>query len=278
MLVYSFPELSTGKLVKRYKRFFADIELENGEIVTAHCANTGPMTGICTPGATVYVSHSNNPKRKLKYSWELIEVDQTIVGVNTSLPNKVIGAMLEQRLLEPLEPYTSFKGEVKYGQENSRIDFLLTSEVAQTYVEIKNTTWAKGNLALFPDTVTTRGQKHLRELMAVMQEAPEQKEVSGDRPASKTTSARKSTKSGKTKSTKPEQSPKSSLPNLATKAALIYFINRHDCDRFTPGDEADPEYGKLFRAAIDRGVMVLPCRFEISPAGIKYLGLAELVI
>jgi sugar fermentation stimulation protein A len=168
MQVYSFPPLSAGKLVKRYKRFFADIELENGEIVTAHCANTGPMTGICEPGSKVYISHSNDPKRKLKYSWELIEVDQTLVGINTSLPNKVIGAMLEQRLLADLEPYTSYKGEVKYGNEKSRIDFLLTSATVQTYVEIKNTTWSKGSLALFPDTVTTRGQKHLRELIAVI--------------------------------------------------------------------------------------------------------------
>jgi sugar fermentation stimulation protein A len=249
MLVYSFPPLSAGKLVKRYKRFFADIELENGEIITAHCANTGPMTGICDPGSKVYISHSNDPKRKLKYSWQLIEVDQTLVGINTSLPNKVVGAMLEQRLLPELEPYASYKGEVKYGNEKSRIDFLLTDPTVQTYVEIKNTTWAKGDLALFPDTVTTRGQKHLRELMAVID---------------------------------PKAAAASDLPLLesaiTTKATLIYFINRHDCDRFAPGDEADPEYGRLFREAIEMGVMVLPCRFQISPQGIEYLGLAEIVI
>jgi sugar fermentation stimulation protein A len=279
MQVYSFPPLSAGKLIKRYKRFFADIELENGEIVTAHCANTGPMTGICEPGSKVYISHSNDPKRKLKYSWELIEVDQTLVGINTSLPNKVIGAMLEQRLLTDLEPYTSYKGEVKYGNEKSRIDFLLTSPTAQTYVEIKNTTWSKGSLALFPDTVTTRGQKHLRELIAVIDSDSRD---SGDRHATNSNpenteadlpllkTAQNPSTTTKTVKTKPTPA--------TTKAALIYFINRHDCDRFAPGDEADPEYGRLFREAIDHGVLVLPCRFQLSPQGVKYLGLAEIVI
>jgi sugar fermentation stimulation protein A len=294
MQVYSFPKLSAGKLIKRYKRFFADIELENGEIVTAHCANTGPMTGVCEPGARVYISHSNDPKRKLKYSWELIEVNQALVGINTSLPNKVIGAMLEQHLLAELEPYTSYKAEVKYGVENSRIDFLLTSPQSQTYVEVKNTTWSKGSLALFPDTVTTRGQKHLRELMAIVDQADhkvDHKEVDGQGLDPQTLTA-KSIKQKSAKKSAPEEltlfkiantsiEPPAVNPNQAkqvTKAALIYFINRHDCDLFAPGDDADPEYGRLFREAIDKGVLVLPCRFQITPTGIEYLGLAEIVI
>jgi sugar fermentation stimulation protein A len=279
MQVYSFPPLSAGKLVKRYKRFFADIELENGEIVTAHCANTGPMTGICEPGSKVYISHSNDPKRKLKYSWELIEVDQTLVGINTSLPNKVIGAMLEQRLLADLEPYTSYKGEVKYGKEKSRIDFLLTSATVQTYVEIKNTTWSKGSLALFPDTVTTRGQKHLRELIAVIDSTDSKN--SSDRHANDTNPENAEADLPLFKTAQTSTAPrvtKTATDPKTTKAALIYFINRHDCDRFAPGDAADPEYGRLFREAIDHGVLVLPCRFQLSPQGVKYLGLAEIVI
>jgi sugar fermentation stimulation protein A len=233
--VHTYTNLITGHLVSRYKRFFADIELDNGEIITAHCANTGPMTGVCKIGSPVLVSHHTNPKRKLAYSWEAIYLDEQWIGVNTSLPNRVIGHMLDHHLLPELEPYTTVKGEVAYGQEKSRIDFLLTngeSNSQRTYVEVKNSTWAIGSLSLFPDTVTTRGQKHLRELMSVMTED--------------------------------------------TSAALIFFINRGDCDRFAAGAEADPEYARLLKDAIAKGVKVLPCRFAIEPTKITYLGLANL--
>ena len=163
--VYTYPDLITGRLVSRYKRFFADIELENGEVITAHCANTGPMTGVCKLGSPVLVSYHPSPKRKLAYSWEAIYLDEQWIGINTSLPNRVIGHMLDRHLLPELEPYNTVKGEVAYGNEKSRIDFLLTNgedSSQKTYVEVKNTTWCMGSLALFPDTVTTRGQKHIR--------------------------------------------------------------------------------------------------------------------
>lgn len=233
--VHTYSELITGRLVSRYKRFFADIELENGEVITAHCANTGPMTGVCKLGSPVLVSYHPSPKRKLAYSWEAIYLDEQWIGINTSLPNRVIGHMLDRHLLSELEPYTIVKGEVAYGNEKSRIDFLLADPNSgkRIYVEVKNTTWCKGSLALFPDTVTTRGQKHLRELMSVITED--------------------------------------------TSAALIFFINRGDCDRFAAGTEADPEYARLLKEAIAEGVKVLPCRFAIEPPKITYLGLAELV-
>jgi sugar fermentation stimulation protein A len=233
--VHTYADLITGRLVSRYKRFFADIELENGEVITAHCANTGPMTGVCQLGSPVLVSYHPSPKRKLAYSWEAIYLDEQWIGINTSLPNRVIGHMLDRHLLSELEPYTTVKGEVAYGNEKSRIDFLLTDPNSgkRIYVEVKNTTWCKGSLALFPDTVTTRGQKHLRELMSVITED--------------------------------------------TSAALIFFINRGDCDRFAAGAEADPEYATLLKEAIAKGVKVLPCRFAIEPPKITYLGLAELV-
>ncbi|MEA5479253.1 DNA/RNA nuclease SfsA [Pseudanabaena galeata UHCC 0370] len=234
--VYTYPDLITGRLVSRYKRFFADIELENGEVITAHCANTGPMTGVCKLGSPVLVSHHPSPKRKLAYSWEAIYLDEQWIGINTSLPNRVIGHMLDRHLLPELEPYNTVKGEVAYGNEKSRIDFLLTNgedSSQKTYVEVKNTTWCMGSLALFPDTVTTRGQKHIRELMSVLTED--------------------------------------------TSAALIFFINRGDCDRFAAGAEADPEYARLLKEAIAKGVKVLPCRFAIEPPKITYLGLADLV-
>jgi sugar fermentation stimulation protein A len=235
--LYRYPQLYPGILHKRYKRFFADVELATGEIVTAHCPNTGPMTGVSTPGSAVQVSLSDNPQRKLAYTLELIQVDDhqpTWVGVNTALPNRVIKLALEKHLFAELGNYTHIKGEVVYGQDKkSRVDFFLTGEERPIYLEVKNTTWSAGTLALFPDTETTRGQKHLRELMALLPQS---------------------------------------------RAVMLYFINRGDCKEFTSGDSADPIYGKLLREAISLGLEVLPCRFEISPEGIRYLGLAKLRI
>ncbi|MDJ0533485.1 MAG: DNA/RNA nuclease SfsA [Xenococcaceae cyanobacterium MO_207.B15] len=173
--IYQYPPLIPGKLIKRYKRFLADIELETGEIITAHCANTGPMIGVADAGSLVRVSKSDNKKRKLPYTWEMIQIETTWVGVNTGLPNKVIKTALEQNLLPQLaSQYSEVKREVPYGKgKKSRIDFLLTGEDSQPpiYVEVKSVTLAQDNIALFPDTVTTRGQKHLRELMALLPDA-----------------------------------------------------------------------------------------------------------
>ena len=234
--VYRYPPLQAGVLLKRYKRFMADIELASGEVITAHCPNTGPMTGVCIPGNRVQVSRSDNPKRKLAYTWELIEVCDrapTWVGINTALPNRVVKALLEQHLIAELGDYSDIRAEVPYGTDKkSRIDFLLTAE-PPIFLEVKNTTWSQGELALFPDTVTTRGQKHLREMTALLPEA---------------------------------------------QAATVYFINRGDCSDFAPGDSADPTYGKLLREGIKQGLKVLPCRFDVTPDGIRYLGLATLAL
>lgn len=235
--IYPYPTLYPGTLIKRYKRFFVDIQLDDGAIVTAHCPNTGPMTGVNIPGNRVLVSHNPSPKRSLAYTWELIEVAEpnpVWVGTNTALPNRVIKAALAERLFPELGDYNEIQPEVPYGEDKkSRIDFLLTCDNGSPpiYIEVKNTTWAQGNVALFPDTVTTRGQKHLRELTAL-------------------------------------------IPNA--RAVMLYFINRHDCAYFAPGDKADPAYGQLLREAIAQGVEVLPCRFEQSANGVRYLGLAEL--
>ena len=170
MLPFSFPTpLLAGQLIRRYKRFLADIELETGEQIVAHCPNTGPMTGVCEIGAPVQVSYHPDPKRKLAYTWELIWVDQTWVGINTALPNRLIQFGLEQGWFPELSGFRTLRREVPYGSERSRIDFLLSYDPDQAYVEIKNTTWCEGPRALFPDTVTTRGQKHLRELMEIAQ-------------------------------------------------------------------------------------------------------------
>jgi sugar fermentation stimulation protein A len=236
--IYPYPTLYPGTLINRYKRFFADIELDSGETITAHCPNTGPMTGIYLPGNRVQVSLSDSPTRKLPYTWELVEVhdlEPTWVGVNTALPNRVIKAALEARLFPELGEYCQVQGEVPYGQDKkSRVDFLLTGEgIRPTYVEVKNTTWTDGRLALFPDSVTTRGQKHLRELTDLLPQA---------------------------------------------RSVMLYFINRGDCTKFASGDSADPVYGELLRGAIAQGLEVLPCRFEVTLEGLRYLGLAELAL
>lgn len=249
-LLYQYPPLISGRLIKRYKRFLADIELNTGEVITAHCPNTGPMTGICTPDSLVQVSKSDNPRRKLAYTWEMIQIDQrseitpsfhggvisdsTWVGTNTVIPNRVIKLALEQKLFPKLaNRYSNVRSEVPYGKDNkSRIDFLLTSDDSQPpiYVEVKSVTLSAGKIALFPDTVTTRGQKHLQELTALVPD---------------------------------------------TKAVMLYFVNRGDCDTFAPSDRCDPKYGELLRQAVAQGVEVLPYRFEITPQGISYLGLAD---
>ena len=278
--IYRYPTLYPGTLVKRYKRFFADVKLDSGEIITAHCPNTGPMKGVYIPGNPVQVSKSDNPKRKLAYTWEMIQLhdnEPTWVGVNTGLPNKIIKIALQKHIFPELGKYDEVKSEVVYGQDKkSRVDFYLPPSEQTTdlsndlsnklsllegignreqgveeennnigiknkilpeednraiYLEVKNTTWTDKRLALFPDTETTRGQKHIRELMALLPE---------------------------------------------TRGVMLYFINRSDCTHFAPGDNADPVYGQLLRQAVSLGLEVLPCRFETTPEGVKYLGLAEL--
>ncbi len=238
--IINFPKLVEGILIKRYKRFLADVELADGEIVTAHCANTGPMKGVLWPGGRVRLRYSPSSKRKLDWSWEQAEVPSYCelkrcwVGINTSLPNKLIRNLIEANYLEKqLGLISSIKSEVKYGLEGkSRIDLLLEPEKInldnrKIYVEVKNTTWCDNSLALFPDTVTKRGQKHLRELIGV-------------------------------------------CPN--SRAILIPCISRSDMEVFAPADKADPLYGDLFRKALSNGVEVIPCSFGFFDDHITWEG------
>ena len=241
-LVLPLGALQEGVLLKRYKRFLADVELDTGEVVTAHCANTGPMTGVLQPGGRVRLRHAPSPTRKLAWTWEQAQVpgaDGTPiwVGINTALPNRLVRATIEAGCLEPwLGPIGAIKAEVTYGaNRRSRIDLLLTpaegaGDPRPIYVEVKNTTWTNGELALFPDTVTERGQKHLEELMGVLPEA---------------------------------------------RAVLLPCLSRADVTRFAPGDSADPRYGDLFRQALAAGVEVIPCRYGFSDTGVEWLGVVE---
>lgn len=158
--------LVSGRLIRRYKRFLADVRLDDGREVTAHCANPGSMLGLKDEGLKVWLEPNDDPKKKLKYGWRLIEFDDgTWVGIDTAIPNRVVGEALRAGRVPELAAYSDVRAEVKYGQ-NSRIDFLLTSDgLPDCYVEVKNVTLkGKGTYAEFPDSVTVRGAKHLVEL------------------------------------------------------------------------------------------------------------------
>ncbi len=161
-----FPDpLVRGTLARRYKRFLADIVLEDGSTVVAHVANSGSMLGLTAPGSEVWISPARNPERKLKFTWELIRDGRSLVGINTSHPNALVADAIKRgKIPELADKDQSIRREVKYGK-NSRIDILLEKGDHKTYVEIKNTHLSRQKgLAEFPDSVTARGAKHLVEL------------------------------------------------------------------------------------------------------------------
>jgi sugar fermentation stimulation protein A len=162
-----WPPLIAGTLIKRYKRFIVDVQLHSGETVTAHCPNTGSMAGCSEPGRTVYLSHHDNPNRKLPYTWELIEMPNSLVGINTSIPNRLVFKSIKEGLIEDFQNYTRIVKEYKISQ-HSRIDILLENRDSRCFVEIKNCTLVEEGIAFFPDAVTSRGKKHLVELQKLV--------------------------------------------------------------------------------------------------------------
>lgn len=164
--------LIKGSLIKRYKRFLADVQLENGDVVTAHCPNTGAMTGCAEPGYQVWLRYSDDPKRKLAYTWELaVDFNENWIGINTHNANKLGIEAINAGLIKELNNYETLTTEQKYGEENSRIDVLLTdSNKADCFIEIKSVTLLDDQQGYFPDAKTQRGAKHLRELIEVKQQ------------------------------------------------------------------------------------------------------------
>lgn len=223
------PGLIEGRFLRRYKRFFADIELSGGEVVTAHCPNTGSMLGCDRPGSRAWISANDDPKRKLRYTWQLVEVDGgALACINTALPNRLVGEAIAAGRVPELSGYRQRQGEVRYGEERSRIDWLLSGHhegKADAYVEVKNVTLAEGGQGLFPDAVTTRGQKHLRELMAMA--------ASGYR------------------------------------AVLFFCVSHTGVERVAPASAIDAAYARLVGEAADAGVEFIAWRAAISPASIE---------
>ena len=260
-------KLISGRLIRRYKRFLADVELDNGEEITAHCANPGAMTGLSVPGSKVWLSISDNPKRKLKYSWELVVAEgalqvaqrvapqvgpqmSPLVGINTSHPNNIAAEAIEGGLIKELSGYGSLRREVKYG-EKSRIDILLedfdtnivedvvenvnlniVEDVVENvkkknakppcYVEVKSVTLMReAGLAEFPDTVTTRGARHLAELSNMVAEG--------------------------------------------SRAVMLYLIQRTDATSFSIAGDIDVKYGRAFEDVHQQGVEMLAYDCTITP-------------
>lgn len=156
-------KLIPGLFIKRYKRFFVDVKINN-KIITAHCPNTGSMYGLLKKGNKVWISKSNNPNRKLKYTLEIIEDNKSKVGINTLFTNKIMLHALQNNLIKEFKGVSEIKPETKFGK-NTRFDFLITDKKNKSFIEVKNVTLSrKKSLAEFPDAVTTRGLKHINEL------------------------------------------------------------------------------------------------------------------
>ncbi|CDG95877.1 transcriptional regulator of maltose metabolism [Xenorhabdus bovienii str. puntauvense] len=166
------PPLKSATLIRRYKRFLADVLTPEGETLTIHCANTGAMTGCAMPGDTVWYSTSDNPKRKYPNSWELTQTQNGhLICVNTLRANELVYQSIEKNVISELSDYEQIRREVVYGKEKSRIDLLLQSKQrVNCYIEVKSVTLLQENKGYFPATVTIRGQKHLRELSLIAQQ------------------------------------------------------------------------------------------------------------
>ena len=236
-----FPrKLQEGIFLKRYKRFFADIEFQ-GQVITAHCPNTGSLKSVNHPGQHCLFSESDNPERKLKFTLEMIKSPQGAwVGVNTATPNTIMRETLarvvgHKNVVSTFAYWAEFdeaKAEHKISAE-TRLDFALKKKNSDKmhFIEVKNVTLCEDATAKFPDAVTERGQKHLRELMALIDQ-------------------------GHT-------------------AELVFTVQRNDCGSFTPADDIDPEYGKLLRDAYHKGVRLTPLIVDLHP---EYVELSETVL
>jgi sugar fermentation stimulation protein A len=219
------PPLLPSTLLKRYKRFLADVVLPDGETITVHTPNTGAMTGCAEPGSTAWLRDVNNPKRKYRYSWEMTRnLQGVMVGVHTGITNALVSEAIGNGVVSELQGYGTLRQEVKYGEEGSRIDLLLQEhpDGHDCYVEIKNvTTCDEQAFGFFPDAVSARASKHLRELMGMV--------ARGQR------------------------------------AVIFFCVQREDVTAVRPADEIDSLYGQTLRQAMAAGVEALAYRARVTP-------------
>jgi len=161
--------LEEATLITRYKRFLADVKLSNGQVITIHCPNTGSMKNCQDPGSKIWFSTVNKKTRKYPQTWQFVEVyDSELVGINTGLANKLVLEAIEGGVIKQITNFSRLRTEVSYGTENSRIDILLEDDRSRCYIEVKNVSFGvSGKIGLFPDAITVRGQKHLKELITV---------------------------------------------------------------------------------------------------------------
>ena len=225
---YEAP-LIRGTLVRRYKRFLADVVLEDGSETTVHCPNTGSMLGCRTPGSTVWLLRASNPARKYPLGWELVEAEpDVLVGINTGRSNALVAEALDRKMVSELAGYASVRREVTVPGTRSRIDFLLGGhpEDPDCYLEVKNVTAAvSGGEAFFPDAVSTRAARHVDELAA--------------------------------------------LAAKGKRSAMCFCVQRGDVSRVRPADRIDPAYGKALRRAVRAGVEVYALRAEVTLASVR---------
>lgn len=225
-------ELIHGRLEKRYKRFLADMILDDGSRVVAHCTNSGSMLSCLVEGAEVWLSPADDPKRKTQYTWEMIKIDGNWVGVNTSNPNALAMEWVSKGMVPGLEGMTELRREVKW--EDSRFDLYgemegagaVSGPAGKCFIEVKNVTLKDGEHALFPDAVTQRGRKHLNTLIRVKK--------------------------------------------AGMRAVMLYVVQRMDVRIFSPARLIDPEYGKALDEAIRQGVEIIVAQARVTPEGIHY--------
>jgi sugar fermentation stimulation protein A len=216
-----FPSrLIRGTLIQRYQRFLADVRLDSGEIVTAHCTNTGSMMGCKEPGSRVYLSRCDKPGRRLPYTWEMIRINGGWVGINTLHPNRLVAEGIESGVIRELHGCDSIRREV-CTRQGTRLDLCLDGSAGSCFVEVKNVTLAVDGVAAFPDAVSERGTKHLTELIW--------------------------------------------LRRRGHRAAVVFVVQRSDCNSFRPADEIDEEYGRWLRRGVKAGVEALPYRANVTP-------------
>ncbi|MDH5230363.1 MAG: DNA/RNA nuclease SfsA [Gammaproteobacteria bacterium] len=230
--------LIKARLIKRYKRFLADVELATGEVVTVHTANTGSMLGCAEPGSWVWLRDTRNPKRKYTLSWEMVEnLNGVLIGIDTQLANRLVEEAIRAQLIPELVGYAAIRREVKFESNNSRFDLFLSEHqaLANCFIEVKNVTAIdEHQVAIFPDAVSVRGQKHLQHLVLARQQG--------------------------------------------LRAAMVYCVQREDATAFRPADEIDPSYAKLLRESQTAGVEIYAYRAVVNLKEIRLSTALEVML